>query len=341
MATVFMVVPGTRQGGRVRTIPFIEAQAEGLRAGGHLVVLGALEERTSPRGVVRNIRRLRREVDDSGAMVVHAQYGTVTAAVGAMVAQGRPLVVSFCGDDLLGTPNPGLRWRVREAISRRIGLAGGWRAARVIEKSDSLEDALPRRLRKRAVVLPNGVDIDVFAERDKAQCRRELGWSSDDRVVVFNASNSTNQTVKNLPLAQEVIARCTQEGKGPRLHLISGVSHATIPVLLNAADCLLVTSLHEGSPNIVKEAMACNLPVVSVPCGDVAQRVGPTQPGCVASYDAAHLAIALQEVLQHGGRSDGRIHLQAQGLTTHQECETLTCLYQDAARSQQGWKGQT
>jgi glycosyltransferase involved in cell wall biosynthesis len=97
--------------------------------------------------------------------------------------------------------------------------------------------------------------------------------------------------------------------------MISNASSEQVRLMLNAADCLLVTSLHEGSPNIVKEAMACNLPVVSVPCGDVEERLRMTSPGSICPYNAERLASAVHEVLNSATRSNGREQLIIQGLT--------------------------
>jgi glycosyltransferase involved in cell wall biosynthesis len=94
---------------------------------------------------------------------------------------------------------------------------------------------------------------------------------------------------------------------GVELVLGWGVPHDRMPYLMNAADALIFTSLQEGSPNAVKEALACNLPVVSVPVGDVAERLrGVSNCELVQEDDPDALATALERVLQRGGRSDGR-----------------------------------
>src|SRR4029077_13107866 len=99
------------------------------------------------------------------------------------------------------------------------------------------------------------------------------------------------------------------------LQTLSSIPQADVALKMSAADCLLVTSIHEGSPNIVKEAMACNLPVVTVRCGDVEERLAGVQPGSVAPYDPARLASSIRQVLERGGRSNGRDELVRQGLT--------------------------
>jgi glycosyltransferase involved in cell wall biosynthesis len=111
------------------------------------------------------------------------------------------------------------------------------------------------------------------------------------------------------------------------METLSSAPQADVALRMNAADCLLVTSLHEGSPNIVKEAMACNLPVVTVPCGDVEERLTYVQPGCIVPYDVTQLATAIRQVLKRRKRSNGRDELVRQGLTTRVVATQLARIY--------------
>jgi glycosyltransferase involved in cell wall biosynthesis len=312
---VFMISPGKLSQGVSQTWSFVETQARSLADLGWAVTLSVVDDRTSIHGIARNVRRLRAEVARSGAEVVHAQYGTITAAVANAARGALPLVISFCGSDLLGTSERGLVWRMRTHASRSIGLVAAWRAQSLVVKSHNLLSALPGPLRSRAEVIPNGVDEKLFAPLNRADARSKLGWSESQLVVLFNAGGPAHGGVKNLPLAQATMTVLRQSHPLARLEGLSSIPQAEVALKMNAADCMLVTSLHEGSPNIVKEAMACNLPVVSVPCGDVEERLARVQPGCVAPYDATRLANSIRQVLEWGGRSNGRDELVRQGLT--------------------------
>ena len=92
-----------------------------------------------------------------------------------------------------------------------------------------------------------------------------------------------------------------------------------------------MTSLQEGSPNIVREAMACNLPVVAVPCGDVAERLEGVTPGGVYPYDTVELAKDIMAVMTANWRSNGREQLESQGLTTASVTRKLISLYSSLA----------
>ena len=326
---VLMIVPGSVEDGEVRvTLPFVRSQAESMEKAGWMVVYGVVDDRTSPSGVMRNAKKLRalaRRVEPS---LVHAQYGSMTAALAAFVAGSLPLVVSFCGDDLLGTPIPTVKWRVRAGAARRLGLLAAARAAAIVVKSRNLFEALPGRLRRRAVILPNGVDTEWFRPLDHRACRLTLGWDPEAKVVLFHASRGEDRWRKNPALAQAVVDIVGRREPRVSLVMISDVTREEVQLMLNAADCLLVTSLQEGSPNMVKEAMACNLPVVSVPCGDIPERLASTRPGTLCPYDTEALADALLEVLRTGERSNGREQIYLQGLTASHVAVRLGEVYQ-------------
>src|SRR5687768_12671328 len=97
-SSVFMVVNGTLNQGQPEYPTPVKSQAEALRHAGWQVVVSVVDDRTSVRGVLRNIRRLKYEIAVTQPHIVHAQYGSVTAAVARLIKGQLPLVVSFCGD---------------------------------------------------------------------------------------------------------------------------------------------------------------------------------------------------------------------------------------------------
>jgi teichuronic acid biosynthesis glycosyltransferase TuaC len=327
--SVLMVVNGNLCGGELQFPTFVKSQAEALRKAGCHVIVSVVDDRTSVRGILRNIRRLKGEIASTQPHIVHAQYGSVTAAVARLIKGRLPLVVSFCGDDLLGTPQPGFSWRLRELCARSIGVWGARKAQAIIVKSQNLLEAIPAALRKRATILCNGVDTDWFRPLNKEQCRSELGWSREARIVLFNASRSEDRACKNPRLAADSVSVLARSVPNVSLHMMSNASTSQVRLMMNAADCLLVTSLHEGSPNVVKEAMACNLPVVSVPCGDVAERIQSTYPGGIAPYDPLALAEKIDQVFTADRRSNGREQLIKQGLTAAEVAQSLLRIYRN------------
>ena len=312
----------------LKTAPsFVRSQASGLQRLGCHVSFGLIDDRTSMNGIRRNIQRLREQIQEERPAVVHVQYGSMLAAMARMAKGNKRFVVSFCGDDLLGTPNPGVAWRLRERISRWLGLWAAARADAIIVKSEILSANLPGSLRAKSVVIPNGVDVDSFQPVERESARKELGWDAGEFKVLYNLSSGSNSAVKNPVLAHAAVERLAQRLPSAKLEVVGSVPFERMPVLMSAADALLVTSLHEGSPNVVKEAMACDLPVVTVPCGDVRVRLQGVRPGAVCDYDADQLAEALHAVFQARGRSNGREVLIGQGLTNLGVAQQILRLY--------------
>jgi glycosyltransferase involved in cell wall biosynthesis len=275
---------------------FIKTQADSLEALGVELDVVPIRGYASKRAYADAAGEMRRMTRANRYDVVHAHYGH--AAVVGRLQRAAPLVISYCGDDLLGTPAEGggitPRSRVEAGIFRRLARV----AAATITKSEEMERALPAACRERNHVIPNGVDVDRFAPRGREEARRELGWDADDRVALFVGDPAIAR--KNYPLAEAACAVAAERVEGLRLQVAQGFAPAQIPTLMSAADALLMTSLWEGSPNVVKEAMAAELPVVAVPAGDVEERLRGVERCFVRPYDADSLGAALAEAVSDG-----------------------------------------
>ena len=220
-----------------------------------------------------------------GYDLVHANQGVVGPA--AVAQPTLPVVLSLWGTDLFGGFGPVSRWCAR-------------RADAVVVMSREMERALD----VDAHVVPHGVDLDQFRPRDRDTACRAVGWATDEHHVLF--PYSPDRPVKDYPRAERVVSAADDRVDGRvRLHAVWGHPHGAVPRYMTAADSLLLTSTHEGSPNAVKEALACNLPVVSTDVGDVVERLASVEPSFVRTTDEG-LVGALVETLERGDRSNGR-----------------------------------
>jgi glycosyltransferase involved in cell wall biosynthesis len=234
--------------------------------------------------------------------LVHVHSGE--AALSAGFYRRCPLLVSYLGDDLLGTPDAAGAISLPRRIRRTIIRQHTRLTARTITKSREMQAALPARIRDRNTVLPNGVDTDLFKPQDRAAARRELGWEADAPVALFAADPGVPR--KRYWLAEAAVEQARSSLPALRLEVARGVTPDRMPLLMNAADCLLLTSTIEGSPNVVKEALMCNLPVVATPAGDVAELLDGVEPSYVCESSESALAEALVECLREPRRSNGR-----------------------------------
>jgi glycosyltransferase involved in cell wall biosynthesis len=286
---------------------FVKSQIDSIRALGHEVVTYFIDGRRSRANYLRTQLRIRGIIRKGRFDLVHAHYGL--CGIVALCQRDRPVVVSFCGDDLLGTPNG----RGGITLLSRIIVGAGQIVARmadgVIVKSDQMREKLQsRRARNRARVIPNGVDFTFFREVSKQDARAALGLSASKRYVLFPGSPTVRR--KRFDLASAAVEVVQKVWTDVELIKLEGIPHQDVPRLLNACDVVVMTSDWEGSPNVLKEAMACNLPVVSVDAGDAWELIDGARNCYKAKRDHRDIARNLQRVLESHQRSNGREHIR-------------------------------
>ncbi len=257
-------------------------------------------------GLSRRVSRLVSEIHPDLVLVM---YGGVMADIVTRAVRDVPVVVTFRGTDLLGGKGQGLV----HSASRRYGVVASrraaGRAAGIVVKSQNLLLALPPSVdRSRVWTVPDGVDLDRFAPREQTECQDVLGWKPRRRHLLFPGSPARPE--KGFPLAEAAVALLRQQGVEVELHALTGVSHDAVPTWLNAADAVVLTSAHEGSPNVVKEALACNTRVVSVDVGDVRDWIGGIDGCAIAGRDPEDVAAKIKAVLAQSAVSGGRDRVQ-------------------------------
>lgn len=282
------------------TAHFIVRQVEYLRAAGLEVDVHDFVGARDPRNYVRAWRDVRRRIKTGRYDLVHAQFGQSALAA---IPCPLPLVVTLRGDDLLGalhdteghmTPAGRLLSWVTRFATRR--------ADAVIVVAEHMKAKLDSGI--EADVIPSGLNLELFRPMPQQEARRTAELPLDKKLVLFVGAPDLAR--KRYGLAREAVNLVAQR-MPVELVLGWGVPHSKMPLLMNACDALIFTSLQEGSPNAVKEALACNLPVVSVPVGDVGDRMRGVTGGELCADDRPEtIAAALERVLRAGIRSNGR-----------------------------------
>jgi glycosyltransferase involved in cell wall biosynthesis len=297
---ILFVVPGDSSDTAGTSMIFVKRQAESLQREGLEVDSFYLRSRTSPRVLAAEFRRFRGEIKRLNPGVVHAHYGTMTALFAALNAGRKPLVITYRGSDLNGSLRVS---KFRSAVGRWMSQAAALRAARIVCVSRGLRRRLWWR-RNKVIVLPSGVDAELFRPEARASARARLGWPESDRVVLFNAGRDPR--TKRLDLAQAAVEAAKETLPGLRLEIMSGQTGPdAVPTWMNASDCLLVTSDAEGSPTVVQEALACGLPVVSVDVGDIVERLEQVRNTRIVARDPRSIGEALVELVREPLRTNG------------------------------------
>ena len=253
-------------------------------------------------------------VRSSSYDLVHANYGLV--APFALAQPTRPVVVTLWGSDLMGD----------RAWLRSCSRYGARRADAAIVPSRPMS----RELEVEHELISFGVDTELFRPIPRANAREYLGWETDRPIALFPYDRT--RSVKDFPRARRLVERADVDVE---LRTVSGVDHDEMPYYMNASDVLLVTSKRESGPMVVKEAAACNLPVVSTDVGFARETIRGVR-NCVVSDNDGALLGGIERAVEDGGRSDGRESID--GLSVDSLGERLHGLYRRLLDREDGRK---
>lgn len=260
--------------------PILVNQAKSLEVIGHYVSYYIISKK-GLLGYLQHLFLLRRYLSKNKFEIYHAHYsysGIVAALAGA-----KPLVVSLMGSDVKG--------KSVHNIIVKVFAKFVWQ--KTIVKSEEMKRNLGI---SNLEVIPNGVDLKKFVPIQKNYALTKTLWDSKKKHVLFAASKFRPE--KNYRLAFEAFEYLKKKGNHEiELHTIEDVDNEFMPFIYNSADVILLTSFHEGSPNVVKEAMACNKPVISTNVGDVKELF----KGCinchVVNYDKIEISNEIERVI--------------------------------------------
>lgn len=272
--------------------PFVPREVNSLREVGVEVDVLPYRGGFSPGNYARAIREMWAMLRAKDYDLIHVYFGQCSI-VGRMQTR-LPVVITYGGSDVEGTPLFGGRNQWKNWLVVGISRAMSLLVNEVIVVSDNLGRKLPRRDYHVITIV---LELDRFKPGDRLAARQQLGLPLDKKLVLWSASSISN-TRKRHWLAQAAVT-IAQESVDCELVTATGLPPEMIPVYMQACDLFLLTSTNEGSPNVVREALACNLPVVSTDVGDVRERLDHLE-GCAVVDDdsAAALAAAVVRCLQ-------------------------------------------
>lgn len=277
-----------------RIAPFIGEQAASLREAGLEVEIFTVRG-AGVAGYMANLKTLRAAIDRYRPEIVHAHYG-LTGLL-ACLQRRLPVVTTFHGSDLNDS-----RVRPLSKLTATI-------SAHSIFVSERLAGIAGRK--SRYTVQPCGVDVKRFRPVGQAAAREFLGLATNKKLVLF--AGSFSNPVKNPPLAQKAVSIYGSA----ELRELKNFSREETALHINACDLLLLTSHTEGSSQVVKEAMACGIPVVATPAGDAEWLFSGLEGHYLCSYDPADVAEKIRLALEFSatkGRTTGRQRILELGL---------------------------
>jgi glycosyltransferase involved in cell wall biosynthesis len=313
--------------------PFIKSQGDSLIKQGIVVEYFTIKGKGIA-GYLKNLPHLRKRIKKNKYDIVHAHYG-FCGIVSCLAAKNEKVIISFMGDDLIGSINSRGNYsfisRLYVFLNRIITL---FKYDFIIVKSKPLYSKILRV--KNVEVVPNGVDFDLFKTILKDKAREILSIPLDKKVVLF--AGNPARTVKNYSLAQKAVNSINSSAI--TLMSLTNTPFESVPIFYYAADVTISTSFHEGSPNVIKEAMACNCPIVSTEVGDVKWIFGNTEGCYLTSFNPIDVSEKIQKALdfaKNKGRTNGRNRIIALGLDTDSVAKKIIHVYQNVLEKKNVW----
>lgn len=260
------------------------------------------------RGYLKQLRPLKTKIADYRPHVIHAHYGL--CGLLATLQRKVPVVTTYHGTDI-NDPK----------VSRLSKIAMKRSTWNIFVSRNAMEKA---ELVENASLLPCGVDLEVLRPVDKLEALKKMHLHEGRKYVLF--AGAFDNAVKNAPLAKEMVAGLHDDTV--ELLELKGYSREEVTLLMCAADALLMTSFSEGSPQVIKEALACGCPIVSVDVGDVKERIDSVQ-GCYVAKttETNELTELLCKALLYEGRTKGRDRIVMDGLENVRIAESLIEIY--------------
>lgn len=294
--------------------PIVKAQAESLIENGVNIEYFTING-TGLKGYIANIKPLRTKLRKSKIDIIHSHYSLSSFVVSlANIGLKIPQISSLMGSDV----------NAKGILKFSIKIFNDLFWKSVIVKSEDMRNKVS--INKNIYVIPNGVNLQQFSylEKEKAQEMVEFDESQKNIIWVSNPERYE----KNFQLANKALEIIAKENI--KLNVINSVPHGEIYKFMYAADLLLLTSRWEGSPNVVKEAMACNLPVVSTDVGDIKWLFG-NEPGYfLTDNDSHNVARNIKKALEYADNNSwtkGRSKILELGLDSSSIAKKIVGIY--------------
>lgn len=335
---VLFIASGNKAVGKCSS--FVQSQFDSLVDAGLEMKLYPVVGHGS-KAFLRHLRALRQLIRTWKPDIVHAHYSTfgILASLAMIGLPHKPkMVVSILGS----FPSHSIKWRYVRFFIKHV-----W--DKTITKSKRTADQLGFDL----PVIPNGVNIDIFHPMDQKEAREKSPITNQKSPITNHKyiiwCSNPERPEKNWPLAQRAVelynAQCTMHDAQCELVAVYNKTPQEVATCMNAADVMLLTSMSEGSPNVVKEALACNCPIVTTDVGDVHERLDGVEgcyiipadgtetyglQGCGEWFekDAIQLATCLAQALEFGKRTNGYDRIISDQITTSDIATNIINIYQ-------------
>ena len=293
--------------------PFVHEQAMSLRKMGIEVEIFPIVGKGFW-GYFKAIFKLNKVLNEQKFDIIHGHY--LLAALVTIFQFRVPVVSSFIGCDINIPKN---RILARLTVFKR--------SKAIIFVNDKLQKI--SGYKRESNIIPYGLDLNKFYTVDKQAARQQLQWPEKYKYIFF--ASRFDRIEKNAQLAFDAIEILEKRGTKIKLIEFRNIRAELLNFYYNASDLFILTSIREGSPQSIKEAMACNCPIISTDVGDVRKLIGSTEGCYITSFDPADIAEKLKSALEFAAikdRTNGRSRIVDLGLDSETIAGNILKVYE-------------
>jgi glycosyltransferase involved in cell wall biosynthesis len=282
---------------------FVQDQLESLRPLGVDYDVCFVNGRSSRWNYVAGIGEVRSRLRARRYDLIHAHFGL--SGWVARFQLGAPLVITFHGDDVLGRPAAD----GHITPTGRFFQASSYLLAPLVSAVIVQTRQMKRALRlESAEIIPCGIDLELFHPMDRDEACRRVGLDPAKKYVLF--PYNPQEARKRFDLIEAAVAKAREQIPQLEILQVRRRPHEEMPLYMNAADVLVMASMIEGSPLSLREAMATNLPVISVDVGDAVDLTSEREGNYLVPRQPDAMAAKIIAVCSRGERSSGRERLE-------------------------------
>lgn len=288
--------------------PFVSEQVEALKKlGVDFDFFGIVGKGIM--GYLKNLPALKRKIKYYKPDLIHAHYGL--SGMLATLQMNVPVVITFHNGETL-SPIPNL-----------LSSIAAKRAEWGIYVAQHIRD-LSYLKSTRFSIIPCGIDSKLFVPKDKLEARKHLGLISNRRYILFGGAFDNLR--KNYPLLKSAIELLPSNAEIECIEM-KGMTREQCVDYMNACDVFALPTKSEGSPQALKEAMACNCPIVGTDVADIRHLLGNVSGHFICSFDPEDVADKLSLALSFNGRTNGRKRIFELHLTNEQVAQRVYEVY--------------
>ena len=286
---------------------FVREQGEALRGLGLDVFYFAIKGK-GVKGYISSLSGLKESIRDNHIDLVHAHYGFCGAL--AVLQRKVPVIITFHNGETLSFKG------------KLISSAAAWLSKYNIFVAQHIHDKL-FKVPKEYSIIPCGIDLKLLPLVSKEEAVKAMGLRTDVPNILFGGSFSNAR--KNYPLAKEALALLPYE---VNLIEMKGFSRAEVDQLLCGCDLFLMPTKSEGSPQVVKEALACNCPIVATGVADIPELLSGVSNCYTTGFDASEIAGRIDTIIKSGQRSNGREKVISMNLDNPLVAKRIKMIYE-------------